>query len=592
MPSTPSSAPATRSEPPNEAQNRIGPARARRLGSSAPADRSAPALSLSPRMTAIFGALFGLATITTIIALLIQAVPPKGDRLAAASASGSAPTAAGAAPRPGSKKRVRTPIPGPWRVSSLEKEPGTKIVSDAMEHRSFVTALTDKGIEKDQVYRILKAFDGVHSFDKTSKNDKFVAAIDRSTKAVKAFEFVVSPLEVYQAKEENGVLTAKQLDMKVADEEVVGSIYIGKSLTKSIEDGGFEPALTKAIDEAFAGRLSSEGLEEGGTLRVIAVEETALGEFARYKEIVAIEYKPPDPAASPLRAYGFDGGGSGGSGGGSGSNAPHAHAVIYVDDKGRSPEGSGWTIPVPGAPITSRFNPKRMHPILHKIVPHTGTDFGAPSGTPIYAAFKGKVTLAGNAGPCGNMVQIDHPGSIQTGYCHMSKFAPGIKDGAQVGTKQLIGYVGTTGRSTGPHLHFWAKKDGVFFDAETLHLSGLHPLAPEEREAFGAKKTELDARLDAIPMPEPPPPPAAGAPDTDKSSSGEKVASNGDDDKPNLGDEPGESSSGDDDKKDGSSKSHAKRTADKGDKSDKPSHASKGDVESGDDLVGADLGGK
>ncbi|MFO0614919.1 MAG: peptidoglycan DD-metalloendopeptidase family protein [Polyangiaceae bacterium] len=547
---------------------RVVPRQRRGVATPPPVDRALPALSLSPRMTAIFGALFGLATMTTIIALLIQAAPPRDDRAAAASASAASLASAAGAPgapgAPASKKRVRTKLPGPWRLSALEKDPSVRIVSATMDQRSFVTALDEKGVPKDQVYRLIKAFDGVHSFDKTNKKDKFIVAIDRQSKQVKAFEYVVSGEEIYQAKEgDGGALVATQLDLKIANEEVSGSIYIGKNLGRSIEAGGFENGLAKAIDEAFLGRISSEGFEEGGTLRVVAIETTALGEFVRYKQIVAVEYHPPDPSAPGIRAYNYDG--------------VRFHG--YVDEQGRAPDGSGWTKPVPTAPITSHYNPKRLHPILKKIVPHTGTDFGAPTGTPIYAAFKGKVTLAGNAGPCGQMVQIDHPGGIQSGYCHMSKFAPGIKEGMVVGTKQLIGYVGTTGRSTGPHLHFWVKKDGVFFDAETLKLNGLKPLAPEERDGFAARKAELDARLDGIALPEPPPPdptPSKPSPsDTPDIGSNSKV------------DDPSDvEASGD-----VSGDSKPPKKSDKPDKKPdkKPPPEDPGD--DGEDLVGADLGG-
>jgi murein DD-endopeptidase MepM/ murein hydrolase activator NlpD len=545
-----------------------GPAMRRRGVTPPPLDQPAPTFALSPRMTAIFGALFGLATITTIIALLIQAVPPRDDRsLASASPSSSALAAGDGAPgqRP-SKKRVRTPIPGPWRLSALEKDPSVRIVEGEIDRQSFVVALGDKKIEKSQIYRILKAFDGVHSFDKTKRHDKFIVAVDRQTKEVKAFEYVVSPEEIYQAREVNGLLAATQLDLKIANEEVTGSIYVGKNLAKSIDEGGFEHGLEDVLDDAVAGRTSTEGFEEGATLRVIAIETTALGEFTRYKQIVAVEYRPPDPSAAPLRAYAFEDG--------------RVHG--YYDEKGRSPDGSGWTFPVPGAPITSRYNPKRMHPILHKIVSHHGTDFGAPSGTPIYAAFKGKITHAGPAGACGNMVTIDHPGDIQTGYCHMSKFAPGLKEGMSVGTNQLIGYVGTTGRSTGPHLHFWAKRKGAFFDAETLKMNGLHPLPPEERDAFAAKKAELDARLDAIPLPEPPP--TEPAPEAKPEASTAPVA---DDTKPSLGaEDPTDGDDGDDDDK---GKSHKKSASDD-EHASKPSKPAV-DEDSGDDILGPDLGG-
>jgi hypothetical protein len=229
------------------------------------------------------------------------------------------------------------------------------------------------------------------------------------------------------------------------------------------------------------------------------VEETALGLFSRYKRIVAMEYRPRDPGGKPVRIYAFNG----------------EEARGYWDDKGRQPYAGGWRSPCPGAPVTSHYNPKRMHPVLHKIMPHTGTDFGAPTGAPIYAAYRGVVESVGPLGPCGNAVVIQHPGGIETGYCHMSRFGGGLKAGDHVGTHQLVGYVGQTGRATGPHLHFFAKKNGAFFDAQTLHLDGDRPVPVADRAAFLAAKAELDRRLDAIPLPEPPaeatPPPAAGS---------------------------------------------------------------------------------
>jgi murein DD-endopeptidase MepM/ murein hydrolase activator NlpD len=453
-------------------------------------------------MTALFGGLFGLATVTTIIALLIQGVPPRDDR----SLEAQVPSAPAAAPvlevpktRDAPKKRARVKIPGPWRVGALSTDPSARLVEGTVGAKSFIEALSDKGVPKDQVYRILKAFDGVRKFDKKQKNDRFVVALDRQTNRVRAFEYEVSPFEIFQAREEDGLLTASQLDMKIAEEEVSGSFYVGKDLARSIEWGGFEPGLVKVLDDALAGRMSTEGFEEGGVVRVVAVEVTALGEFAKYDRVVALEYRAPDPAAAPVRVYTFEG----------------KTARGYFDDRGRQPDGTGWTSPVPGAPITSRYNPRRMHPVLKKVMPHTGTDFGAPSGTPVYAVYRGKVSHLGPAGPCGNMVAIVHPNGIESGYCHLSKFATGLKNGQKIGTRQLIGYVGTTGRSTGPHLHFWTRKDGKFFDAETLKMDGFRVIPVDERPPFSLRKTELDARLDAIPLPEPPPEPTAVAPATE-----------------------------------------------------------------------------
>ena len=446
---------------------------------------------LSPRMTAIFGGLFGLATVTSVIALLIQVVPPRDERaiVASSSPSGTASAELPSKPKAESKRPKRVAIPGPWRISELEKDSSISVETGTMDRKSLLEALGDKGVPKAQVYRIMKAFDGARKFDKSGRKERFTVALERSSKRVKAFEYEVTAGEIWQSREgADGLLTpGAKLDMKIAEGEAQGAFYVGSDLAAAIRDGGFEDGLATTLDEALAGHMSTEGFEEGGTVRVIAIEETALGLFSRYKRIIAMEYRPPDPAGKPVRVYTFNG----------------HEARGYWDDRGKQPNAGGWRKPVPGAPITSRFNPKRMNPVAHRIIPHTGTDFGAAMGTPIYAVFRGTILSAGPAGPCGNMVVIQHPNAITTGYCHMSRFA-NIKVGEQVGTHQLIGYIGTTGRSTGPHLHFFAKKNGVFFDAETLQLDGERSLPGADREGFLAAKAELDKRLEAIALPEPP----------------------------------------------------------------------------------------
>ena len=459
-----------------------------------PPQRLGPApVLLTPRMTAIFGGLFGLATLTSLIALLIQGVPPRNERAIVAGTASASAAAGGdtpaARPEAAPKKRVRVAVPGPWRLAELEKTPGITVTRGAMERKSLFDVLGDKGVPKAEVYRLIKALDGIKKFDKPHKKDRFAVAFDRAAKKVKAFEYELSPSEIYQAREgDNGLLTGSKLDLKLAEEELTGSFYVASDLAASAQAGGFEDGVLGALDEALAGHMSTEGFEEGGTVRMIAVEETALGLFSRYKRLVALEYRPADPTGKPVRMYTF--------------NGQEAHG--YWDDKGRQPSSGGWRSPVPGAPVTSPFNPKRLHPVLHTVMPHTGTDFGAVTGTPIYAVYRGEVISSGPLGPCGNAVQIQHPKGIVTGYCHMSRFA-GLKAGDHVGTHQIIGYVGATGRVTGPHLHFFVKKDNVFIDSRTLHLDGDRPVPPVDRSAFLAAKAELDRRLDAIPLPDPPP---------------------------------------------------------------------------------------
>ncbi len=455
-------------------------------------------------MTAVFGGLFGLATVASIFALLIQVFPVKEQRVAMARAAAPSATAqdgdeAAKPARHGPVKRERQLLPPPWRAEDLKGS--HLLVKGEMKRRSFSAALDEEHVPKDQVYRILKAFDGVYKLDHPKNHDKFVVAMERGTKKVVAFEYEAGPIEIYQARTNDaGLLEAKRLDLQVKQEEVTAAVYVGKDLAKSYQAAGLEPGLSKAINDAFNGVTSTEAFQEGGVVRIVAVETTALGRFVGYERVKAVEYRPPDPSKPPLRAYWFEGEGVKG----------------YVDDKGRHPSNAGWRTPVPGAPITSHFNPKRMHPVLHTVMPHNGTDFGAPLGTPVYASFRGKIAFIGPQGPSGNLVLIDHANGVQTGYAHLSRFAEGIKVGDPIGTRQLVGYVGSTGRSTGPHLHFSAKRDGKFFDALELKLDALQLLPASERGLFQQQKAAYDALLEAIAMPEPPEAEAKAEPESDK----------------------------------------------------------------------------
>jgi murein DD-endopeptidase MepM/ murein hydrolase activator NlpD len=146
-----------------------------------------------------------------------------------------------------------------------------------------------------------------------------------------------------------------------------------------------------------------------------------------------------------------------------------------------------------------------MHPVLHVVMPHNGVDFKAPVGAPVYATAAGVVESAGNDGPCGNRVAISHPGGITSIYCHLSRFAAGLHVGQHVEQRQLIAYVGQTGRVTGPHLHFGIRRNGAFIDPMTLRLDGVRVVPRSLRDEFDRRRGVLDAELDGVPLP------AAGA---------------------------------------------------------------------------------
>ena len=165
--------------------------------------------------------------------------------------------------------------------------------------------------------------------------------------------------------------------------------------------------------------------------------------------------------------------------------------VDYFDENGKSIKKTLMKTPINGARLSSSYG-KRKHPILGYTKMHLGTDFAAPTGTPIMASGDGKVIKAGWCGGGGNCVKIKHNSMYQTVYAHMSKFGRGIKKGVRVNQGQIIGYVGSTGLSTGPHLHYEVIKNGKKINSQKLKLPSGKILKGEERKKFEVDKIKID----------------------------------------------------------------------------------------------------
>ena len=186
------------------------------------------------------------------------------------------------------------------------------------------------------------------------------------------------------------------------------------------------------------------------------------------------------------------------------NNGKVYRAVRFVSDSGNAgyytPSGLAMRKAFLRAPldftrVSSAFNPHRMHPILNTIRGHMGTDYAAPTGTPVRAAGDGRVSFAGWRGGYGNALMLLHGGNVSTLYGHMSRFARSIHVGTRVQQGEVIGYVGMTGLATGPHLHYEYLMNGVHRNPQTVALPGAEPLHAEALQKFRAQASPLLASL-------------------------------------------------------------------------------------------------
>lgn len=396
------------------------------------------------------------------------------------------------------------PKPPPrFRVAQLKNDSALEYVEFTLGKRTLSAALGAAHLSAREQARLFRAFEGRKRFDRLGPKDLITFAKDKQTGKLVAFEFASSPLDVWQAREnDEGVLVADKLEFVVSEVRIEAALRIDTDLRAAVEKAGLHPELAKELDEALEGQIEIASLKPGARFRLIATETRTDGDFSHYARIDAVEYVSPRASDDPIRVYHYarhrdlapdhetraDGRG----------RREHPHPGAYYDKRGQHPYHGAFRSPIPAARITSRFNPRRMHPVLHVVMPHNGIDFSASTGTPVYASSAGVVRSAGDSGPCGNMVSIQHEGGIVTAYCHLSRFAAGIHAGLHVETRQLIGYAGATGRVTGPHLHFAAKRGEAFIDPQGLKLDGVKVIPNADRDAFQKVRAELDVALEKI----------------------------------------------------------------------------------------------
>jgi murein DD-endopeptidase MepM/ murein hydrolase activator NlpD len=175
---------------------------------------------------------------------------------------------------------------------------------------------------------------------------------------------------------------------------------------------------------------------------------------------------------------------------------------VFFDQTGHSMKREFLRSPVEFKRVSSRFSGSRYHPILHRYRAHRGTDFAAPLGTPVRAVADGVVRIVGRDGGYGNLVALQHRNGVETRYAHLLRFAGGVEVGARVEQGQTIGFVGSSGLSTGPHLHFEVRVHGRAVDPRrSLGVGTGDPIAPSRRAAFEAEKQRLMQLLEPASVP-------------------------------------------------------------------------------------------
>ena len=261
---------------------------------------------------------------------------------------------------------------------------------------------------------------------------------------------------------------------RVAEVEIAGSVGA------SLERGGADPALADSVAAIFAERFGLGIVRRGDALAVSYTERHVGDSIVEMGDVQAVRLQRGRQTHVAIRFTLEDG------------------TVAYFDEQGRSLRDLFLDAPLEHGVMTSAYSLARFHPVLQYTRPHLGTDFAAPTGTPILAIGDGVVTDAAYGGGNGNFVRIRHDATYTTGYLHMVRHAEGVRAGASVKRGQVIGYVGQTGLATGPHVCFRFWKRGVQVDFLREPIPPAAPVPAAERARFFALRDALLEKMEGV----------------------------------------------------------------------------------------------
>ena len=287
--------------------------------------------------------------------------------------------------------------------------------------------------------------------------------------------------EVIVSRDESGRYSAEKDKKEVFREMVAAKASIETSLYGSAARAGIPASVVANMIRIFSYEVDFQrDIRQGDQVKILyETYQTEDGDFARYGNIL---YASLMVGGREIPVYRFE-------------EKDDNHA--YYKGNGDSLKRTLMSTPIDGARMSSGFGMRR-HPVLGYNKMHKGVDFAAPRGTPIYAAGDGVIEKAGRLGGYGKYIRIRHNGSLKTAYAHMKGYAKGMKPGKRVKQGDVIGYVGTTGRSTGPHLHFEVLRNGKQVNPKSIKSSAGKKLAGSRLEQFKKQVSEIDGQYASL----------------------------------------------------------------------------------------------
>lgn len=352
----------------------------------------------------------------------------------------------------------------------------------------FSDMMSRLGLDVASVYNLCSACDSVFDVRKLRAGNEYEAyysVVDQSDgsaegqSAGERLEYVVYSRDavtdvVFRCREPFGAwISEKPVErvIKYAD------VSIENSLWQDMRDAGVSPNLILELSEIYAWTVDFFGLQKNDRFRVSYGERLCEGKVVG---VDTVYYAVFSHGGENFPAIMFDQGDGGN---------------IYWNEKGESMRKAFLKAPLKYSRISSGFSYSRRHPVTRRVQPHTGVDYAAPAGTPVVTIGDGVVTSMKNEGAGGRVVRIKHNSVYSTAYLHLSKYGPGMSVGKRVKQGDVIGYVGSSGRSTGPHLDFRVWKNGTPINPLKMQSPPAEPVREENRAAFDSVSRAVMSKI-------------------------------------------------------------------------------------------------
>ena len=345
------------------------------------------------------------------------------------------------------------------------------LVTGHIKRNGFLSEILLKhGISMQEIDQVLKNSKTVFDVRKIRSGNNYILFCDRDSMArARYMVYEHDPTTCYVFSF-NDSLNITPFRKAIKSEIKYSSGTIETSLWYAVKNGGLPPSLTNELSEIFAWTVDFFGLQKGDNFKVIYEEFFIDGKSYGTGKIYGAQF---NRTGSSITAIPFiqDG------------------RESFFDVDGNSLRKAFLKAPLQFSRISSHFSSARMHPILRIIRPHYGVDYAAPVGTPVRSIGDGRITSATNEGGSGRMVRIQHNSVYATAYLHLSRFGDGVYPGALVKQGDIIGFVGTSGLSTGPHLDFRFYKNGSPVDPLKVDAPPVEPVSEENKIKFEQIKT-------------------------------------------------------------------------------------------------------